>query len=578
MKYARKMLSLLLVLVLTVTVLPAAVSADSSTDRLVHSYEELVTELAKPHDPTVVPDRIVICPADFTWPAGPATLELKAPNEVYIQVGMDTRPELGRRWIIPDNVTVNQQSSLSLTGPDAGLVINGRWNGEPNGTTFIEGSGAAGAAHRIVVNGTYYPITTRPWNKVVLELNGTMIVEGQTEVEELVLGPDAKILGSEGGGDTVNTLLCKKNIRISQGSPLIEVPMQVGHFGDTEFTHRISGNLAAPAVHIFSPAVLESGAMNFDLSMDERGTLELASGCTLDAANLTVTGDAPMTLNGTLHLGVYGSVGKLHLGRDGELYLAPSCELYLDLNSCRDPRISGTGRITAKHMGGQPAAIYPLTASQQRQELIGDDDPERVALRREYIDETVRLERSWMNALPGTGFIDVPAGAYYARAVNWAVRKGITSGTTPSTFDPNVACTRAQAVSFLWRAAGRPAPDLKVNPFLDVPASAYYADAVLWAVEKGITKGLTPTAFGPNKVCTRAQIVSLLWNAADRPSASIDNPFLDVPAGKYYEEAVLWAVEAGVTKGVSPVIFSPNAQCTRAQIACFLYNFCNPPR
>lgn len=169
-------------------------------------------------------------------------------------------------------------------------------------------------------------------------------------------------------------------------------------------------------------------------------------------------------------------------------------------------------------------------------------------------------------------FTDLPADAYYTEAVDWAVEEGITSGTTPTTYSPHAPCTRAQAVSFLWRQAGCPRPRLQRNPFTDVPASAYYADAVLWAVEKGITRGLTSTTFGPNVTCTRAQIVSFLWNREGRPTVSGRNPFTDVASGKYYRQAVLWAVNCGITQGVTDTTFAPDAPCTRAQIACFLFH------
>ena len=149
-------------------------------------------------------------------------------------------------------------------------------------------------------------------------------------------------------------------------------------------------------------------------------------------------------------------------------------------------------------------------------------------------------------------FTDVPAGSYYEDAVIWAVDKGITTGTSATTFNPNGICTRAQAVTFLWRAAGSPAAKSAVMPFTDVKAGSYYETAVLWAVENGITKGTSATTFNPNGICTRAQAVTFLWRAAGSPAAkSAVMPFTDVKAGSYYETAVLWAVENGITKGTS---------------------------
>lgn len=168
-------------------------------------------------------------------------------------------------------------------------------------------------------------------------------------------------------------------------------------------------------------------------------------------------------------------------------------------------------------------------------------------------------------------FIDVPAGSYYEDAVVWAVGKGITGGTSATTFDPSGNCTRAQAVTFLWRAAGSPAPKTKVMPFTDVPAGSYYHDAVLWAVENGITKGTSDTMFSPDATCTRAQIVTFLWRSQKSPAAGMANPFADVAADTYYIDAVLWAVKHNITVGTTFSIFSPDEECTRAQIVTFLY-------
>ena len=168
-------------------------------------------------------------------------------------------------------------------------------------------------------------------------------------------------------------------------------------------------------------------------------------------------------------------------------------------------------------------------------------------------------------------FIDVPAGSYYYDAVLWAVENGVTTGISASRFDPDGICTRAQAVAFLWRATGSPKPETRTMPFTDVPVGSYYYDAVLWAVENGITKGTSDTTFNPNDTCTRAQIVSFLWRSEKTPVASSRNLFTDVKPGAYYLDAVLWAVESGITKGTTATKFSPDADCTRAQIVTFLW-------
>ena len=179
------------------------------------------------------------------------------------------------------------------------------------------------------------------------------------------------------------------------------------------------------------------------------------------------------------------------------------------------------------------------------------------------------------NAAAAARFTDVPFDAYYQSAVGWAVSHGVTGGVTETTFAPSNPCTRAQAVTFLWRAAGSPAPKSTVNPFVDMKPGAYYYDAVLWAVENGITKGTTDTTFSPNATCSRAQIVTFLWRSQKSPAAGTVNPFTDVAAGTYYNNAVLWAVKNGITGGTTATTFSPNNNCTRAQIVTFLYRNVN---
>ncbi len=168
-------------------------------------------------------------------------------------------------------------------------------------------------------------------------------------------------------------------------------------------------------------------------------------------------------------------------------------------------------------------------------------------------------------------FTDVPEDSWYEDAVIWAVDKGVTSGTSATTFDPDGICTRAQAVTFLWRAAGSPAPTTVSMPFTDVKAGSWYYDAVLWAVEQGITKGTSDITFSPDLNCSRGQIVTFLWRSAKSPVAGAANPFTDVKADAYYAHAVLWAVKAGVTNGSSATTFSPDADCSRAQIVTFIY-------
>ena len=170
-----------------------------------------------------------------------------------------------------------------------------------------------------------------------------------------------------------------------------------------------------------------------------------------------------------------------------------------------------------------------------------------------------------------TPFTDVNKGDYFYDAVLWAVEQGIASGVTGTAFAPGRGCTRAQLVTFLWRANGSPEPSEKENPFTDVSPDSYYYKAVLWAVEQGITSGVTKTAFAPDRVCTRAQAAVLLWRAEGSPAASGTHDFRDVAEGAYYTDAVAWAVESGVTQGTTSTTFEPGTTCTRAQIMTFLH-------
>lgn len=169
-------------------------------------------------------------------------------------------------------------------------------------------------------------------------------------------------------------------------------------------------------------------------------------------------------------------------------------------------------------------------------------------------------------------FTDVPENEYYSDAVTWAVAKGITVGTSETTFSPNADCTRGQIVTFLWRAAGSQEPTSSNNPFVDIKPSDYFYDAVLWATENGITYGTSDTTFSPDDPCTRGQSVTLLWRAESNPAVSSAVPdFIDVSNDQYYTDAVAWAVENDITKGTGDNKFSPEDTCTRGQIVTFLY-------
>ena len=185
-------------------------------------------------------------------------------------------------------------------------------------------------------------------------------------------------------------------------------------------------------------------------------------------------------------------------------------------------------------------------------------------------DGKVTVDASFSKIAATINFRDVKQSDYYYDAVQWAVEKGITEGTSATTFSPDASCTRAQMVTFLYRAAGSPAPRSTVNPFTDVSVSDYYYNAVLWAVENGITTGVSADRFAPGATVSRAQTVTFLYRANGSPAAN-GASFGDVAADEYYANAVAWAVQNGITTGTGNGKFTPNAPCTRSQIVTFLY-------
>lgn len=261
------------------------------------------------------------------------------------------------------------------------------------------------------------------------------------------------------------------------------------------------------------------------------------------SSSSTVTPGALITISRPQHGSVTSSAGSSAIpGSNVMLTVTPDRGYELGSLSVRDSR--GSELLLTNLGGGKYSFTMPAGSVQ--------------------VDASFRKVTS-------ASFVDVLPGSYYYDAVRWAVSNGITSGTSGITFSPNAACTRAQVVTFLWRAAGSPKPASNVNSFADVPADAYYRDAVLWAVEQGITNGVSEGRFDPNATVTRGQTVAFLYRAAGRPSVSGSSVFHDVDAGAYYEDAVTWAYQKDITGGTSSSQFSPDAACTRAQIVTFLY-------
>ena len=327
-----------------------------------------------------------------------------------------------------------------------------------------------------------------------------------------------------------------------------------------EFVVFFDGNGGTPAVSsmmtighrlAFLPGAFRSGSYRFDGWYTERNGGELIATSTVFAANTIVY--AHWTYTG----GSGGSGGYV-----------PGYYI-IRATAGAGGSITPSGDVSVRAGANQTFTITP-----NRGYAVSDVkiDGRSIGAVRSYTFENISASHTIeVQFRVRSSFVDVPSGSYYEDAVDWAVANGITTGMDAAHFSPDGICTRAQAVTFLWRAAGRPAPESRTMPFTDVPADSYYYDAVLWAVENGITKGTSSTTFSPDDTCTRAQIVTFLWRSEQSPAAGSSNPFTDVSADAYYADAVLWAVKEAITTGTTRTTFSPGAECTRAQIVTFLW-------
>ena len=327
-----------------------------------------------------------------------------------------------------------------------------------------------------------------------------------------------------------------------------------------EFVVFFDGNGGTPAVSsmttighrlAFLPGAFRSGSYRFDGWYTERNGGELIATSTVFAANTIVY--AHWTYTG----GSGGSGGYV-----------PGYYI-IRATAGAGGSITPSGDVSVRAGANQTFTITP-----NRGYAVSDVkiDGRSIGAVRSYTFENISASHTIeVQFRVRSSFVDVPSGSYYEDAVDWAVANGITTGTDAAHFSPDGICTRAQAVTFLWRAAGRPAPESRTMPFTDVPADIYYYDAVLWAVENGITKGTSSTTFSPDDTCTRAQIVTFLWRSEQSPAAGSSNPFTDVSADAYYADAVLWAVKEAITTGTTRTTFNPDAECTRAQIVTFLW-------
>ncbi|MBQ7802046.1 MAG: S-layer homology domain-containing protein [Oscillospiraceae bacterium] len=429
--------------------------------------------------------------------------------------------------VISENLTMPE--NLHLQAYYAEVIVPAGVTLELSGYSYIDKLTVKGT----VINNTYLGIDT------ALNVTGSVVNYGEINIRSNATLTGQNKISNQGGllsygVNAENYAQLKEALRTAAENSNNHYYIT---FGETETVDiHISGNLEIPE----NASV--SGFENVTLTVDQGGTLTLYGDILLHGTKLVVNG----TLNnlGYLQLGwiCYGEddyhYGTLAMGSNG-VYMGDGTFFIA----------YGDQENYADQISGLNMALFTVETWEYGWELIPNttDSP----------------------------FVDIVPGAYYYDAVLWANEEEITQGYGNTyTFCPDQECTRAQIVTFLWRAAGKPAPDSSVNPFKDVPNNTWYTQAVLWAVEEGITAGYgSEDVFNPNGVCSRAEVATFLHRYYNEPApASTANPFKDVKKGTFYYNAVLWAVENGITTGYgSADIFNPNGDCTRGQIVTFLY-------
>lgn len=302
---------------------------------------------------------------------------------------------------------------------------------------------------------------------------------------------------------------------------------------------------------------LPSGAKSYTFSAAYAGDNNHESAAA--TCTVTVRSSGGSTGGGSGSSGSTTYVPSVDAGRNGDVTVSPS-----------RPSSGQTVTITVDPDAGYELDDLTVTDARGNVVKVTDNSDGTYSFTQPSSKVTIEATFAEIQEEPALAFTDVTERGYYYDAVLWAVENGITSGTTAATFSPDANVSRTQMVTFLWRAAGSPEPQSSVNPFTDISSSAYYYDAVLWAVENGITNGTSATTFGPESAVSRAQAVTFLWRAANAPAAS-GVSFDDVADGSYYAQAVAWAAQEGITSGTGGNSFSPDLIVSRAQAVTFLY-------
>lgn len=458
------------------------------------------------------------------------------------QVLLNVASENYADYIITVTITVSDKLTQEITASDLNCVY-----GDTGGTVQANGYGTI----------TYRVVTGDDVIEVDATGNITIKKAGTATIQIDASGDETYAAASK----TIRVLIAKRTINISAdnqsmtvGSALPEFTVSYENLPRNVNVADIFENLPVAStaadgktagsfeITVTTPTLTAEADNNYQIGNIKTGTLTVStishggSGSS-SSATYTVSTDA---------------------GRNGSVSVSPARASY-----------GNTVTITVNPDDGYELDTLTVTTADGDEISVRNQGNNQYTFIMPRSKVTIEASFAEIKGVPTLAFTDVDKTAYYYDAVAWAVENGITNGTSAATFSPNASCTRAQMMTFLWRAAGSPKATGS-NPFTDVSTNAYYYDAVLWAVENGITNGTSDTTFSPGITVTRGQTVTFLWRADNSPVVS-SSSFVDVPANAYYTEAVAWATASGITNGTSATTFSPDNACTRGQIVTFLY-------
>lgn len=501
-------------------------------------------------------------------------------GSVYVVSG-DVETKLGATNVY--NVSADAAVTIKLV-PDTGYEIDVAASG------YYTVSADTSAAGNVKV---WHPITAQ---------NTAVTVSSNIQVHAVFKAIDNSgntSSGGSGGSGTSSTQQTVSAPSSSGGNTVVTVEVKPVSSGNTSIANITSANMQKavdsaistaakngtdPVVRVVISTPANATGVRLTLPVTALANLGKVSGASLQISS----GVVEMTLDAT-------SVAALAGQATGTVTISATPVTNASLNAAQkaavkdakvvDLSIVSNGKTISTFNGGSLVVTMPFTlpsgvSGDQIVVYYLSDKGELEACSTSYAGGKVTFTTSHLSkyviGTVTTGsdmpFVDVAAGAWYYDAVKWAVDNNITAGVSATSFAPEQSCTRAQMVSFLWRAAGSPKASSGVNPFTDVAAGSWYYDAVLWAVDKGITAGIGDGKFGPEQTVTRGQTVTFLYRYAGQPaSANNGTPFVDVPAGEFYTAAVQWAVNNGITAGTTATTFEPLSNCTRAQIVTFLY-------